>query len=155
MSDQPNQIPSSFLYLGILIISGIAGILVLVTDFGGVYNNYGGYYVWEFIGILNFPYNLIIIAIAGFFFYNLVISLMALKDSDNPVPSNLFTIGFFLNIAALSLVILGAIALGIVGGLEADDWWFDAGFYGGIIGGIINLILYFLLISNREVSISF
>ncbi|MHA1413062.1 MAG: hypothetical protein ACTSO4_10650 [Promethearchaeota archaeon] len=42
--------------VGILIISGIGMILVLFTDFGGVYY-YGYVQVWYYINILSFPYN--------------------------------------------------------------------------------------------------
>jgi hypothetical protein len=30
-------------------------------------------------------------------------------------------------------------------GIDATDWWFDTGFYAGIIGGILNFLLYYLM----------
>lgn len=78
------------------------------------------------------------------FFYSVYFSIIKVLKKEEYLSRCSLNIGFFLSIVALVIVILGAILVVIIG-IDATEWWFDAGFYGGIIGGILNLLLYVLI----------
>jgi len=149
MSEARTEIPLSAYFLGLLIAGATGGILMLATDFGGTY--WGGYYLrtWEYINILHFPYNLAIITVAIFFFYTMAIAILSLKDLDALQPKRYYKYGFYTSILNLLIIVIGAIALGISGSF-ADDWWFDAAFYGGLICSILSVVIYYLLKKNIE-----
>lgn len=144
MAETEQQIPMSTFYIGLLIVNLIAGILILVTDFGGFYYETGTLRIWEFVNLLNPIAAPFIIIVAICFFYSVYFSLMKLLNREENLPKNGFKIGYNLSVVALIIVILGTIAVVIIG-IDAYDWWFDAGFYGGLIGGILNFLIYFLL----------
>ncbi|MBD3212685.1 MAG: hypothetical protein GF311_08750 [Candidatus Lokiarchaeota archaeon] len=144
MSENKEEIPISVFYIGLLIVNLIAGILLLATDFGGFFYDTGTLNIWDFVNIINPIGAPIILIVAICFFYSVFFSLMKLFKKEDTLPENALNIGYYLSIVALILVLLGTIAVVIIG-LDATDWWFDTGFYAGIIGGILNFLLYFLM----------
>lgn len=144
MSEETQEVPISVFYIGLLIVNLIAGILILATDFGGFYYYTGTLRIWEYVNLLNPIGAPIIIVVVICFFYSVFFALMKLLKKEEYIPKNGFNIGYYLSFAALILVVLGTIAVVIIG-LDATEWWFDAGFYGGIIGGLLNFILYLLI----------
>jgi len=149
MTEKRNDIPLAAYFLGLLIAGATGGILMLATDFGGTY--WAGYYLrtWEYVNILSFPYNLAIITVAIFFFYTMAIAILSLKDLSTLQPKRYFKYGYYTSILNLIIVVVGALALGISGSF-ADDWWFDAAFYGGLICSILSFVIYYLLMKNVE-----
>lgn len=144
MTEEEQNVPMFVFYLGLLIVNAIAGILILATDFGGFYYYTGSLYIWNYVNLLNPIAAPFILIAAVCFFYSVYFSIIKLLKKEEYLPPYNFNIGFSLSIVALILVILGAIAVVIIG-IDATEWWFDAGFYGGFIGGILNLLLYVLI----------
>jgi len=148
MSEEKQEISLMGFFIGSLIINSIAGILILATDFGGFYYESGSLKIWEYLSLLHPISGPIIAVVAACFFYSVYFSLMKLLNKEDLIPSIGLKLGFYLSIVALTLVGLGTIAVVAVG-VGAYDWWFDAGFYAGIIGGILNLVFY-ILIKNQK-----
>ena len=133
-------------FVGALITSGLGGILLLATNFGGFdgSNYYLGVYVWGGIGAFSGIYGLPILLTAMCLIYCLIISILVLRFPEK-IPSKMFIRGgFFASIAAFVLSIVNGIAFAIVAESEGWWWWFDAGFYGGIIGGLLTAIFFYL-----------
>jgi len=129
--------------VGILIISGIGMILVLFTDFGGVYY-YGYVQVWYYINILSFPYNIALFLVVFFFLFTLLHSILYFMKHPKAFEKKMFQLGLIFSFITLLMAIIGLIAL-MIEGLIADDWWVDTSFYSTLIGGLLNFLLYYFI----------
>ena len=59
--------------------------------------------------------------------------------------------GFYAAAVVVTLSVIGGIIFAVEMVIEDVWWWFDAGFYGGIIGSIFTTVLYFLGLRNLEI----
>ena len=143
---EKNQIFS----LGILGYSFIGIILLLVTDLGGFWLT--GYYTGERYSCLFCEY--------GSVFDRIVIILLVLlllgqgviglnnSLSQRFFPQKLETLGLLLAASTVIFTIIGGISIAIE---FADyEWWFETGFYTGLIVGLINGGMFFLLRTKKE-----
>ena len=146
--------------VGLLIVSVIGGFSILLGDFAGwyYYNYYSGSILreWGFIevnleSILSFNLEGILSAIilvfcAFLLFYVSYISYQALTEPQMEGFPEKIQYGIYSSIISLAILLAGGIIFALVLIIEGDsDWWFDIGFYGGIIGsgltlGLLNLI---------------
>jgi hypothetical protein len=135
----------SFL-VGSLITSFVGAVLLIVDDFAGWYNY--SYYVqsWGWIALdLNSPLAVVLIAIvAGLLFYCAFISLQGLRLKGK-MDKRTMKYGLMASVTAFAIVFLGAVAFVAVMLMdEPSEWWFGAGFYGGLIGSGMTASLFFL-----------
>ena len=124
--------------MGAFIGSFVGGLLLLIFDFGGWYNNFSGVQVWEYYNLFYDPGSFILIggASAALLFvayssYNATKETPSEIDLDRMYKASLY---------ALAVVGIGGIVFAISAS-ENDDWWLDTGFFGGLIGSIISTLL--------------
>ena len=135
--------PTKQTYLvGTLILSVVAIILVIFTDWGGYY--YGGYYyeewgwIYLFTGAGFFPLFLCI-AIFSFVAY---ISYLGLRTPER-LSDRFILYGLLGSIIIVIVNIFGLIIFGLWA--SDSDWWMDAAFYASFIGGLLNSIFFHLI----------
>ncbi len=137
------QTPISTYMMGALIITALSGIMMIVDDFGGGYwrNEYteGWFWLsaWDSIGGF-----LIIIPMALAMFYMAYWSSSAMRDPNLITISQLkrfFMISLGIGVFTLFLGIVFAAVMIID---DYNDWWFDVGFYGGLIGGFLAALIF-------------
>jgi len=145
---RPPESSRSSLFVGALIGSGVGALLLMLTDFGGwySYDSYYGIETWGYIGIHS-PTTLI-----GVFFFALPFiycSYVSLKGARDPNALTRRTVhgAFVVSVVGVVLILLAAVVF-VIAVSEADDWWFDAGFYGSLIGGLLTVV--FLLTAKRQ-----
>ena len=114
---------------------------MIFTDFGGWYNYnyYAGFREWGYIGISS-P-----ISLLGVIFFALPFiycSFVSLKGAQNPnsLSPHTVALAYRVSIIGVILIIIAAVVF-VVAVSGADDWWFDAGFYGSMIGGLLTVIM--------------
>ncbi|MHA1278147.1 MAG: hypothetical protein ACTSRC_12190 [Candidatus Helarchaeota archaeon] len=127
-----------------LILSGIGGVLLLATDFGGYW-----YYIWAeatywvYICMTCGVLTGILIFLAGsMLLFCTFVSIHVLVGLGGNQMSNidqekLINLGVIFSYIVGTLCIAGAITLGIVGATidaETSGSWLSPGFYGGLIG---------------------
>jgi hypothetical protein len=129
----------------ILIISLVGLILLLVTDFAGVY--VGAY---RYSCLIDCGYWTVTDFTMQIFMVILLIAQMVwsinelLPEKFLPFK-NLNLIGLILATATSLFAVIGIGAFGIYYGLLGGyNWWAETGFYGGFVAGIINAVFYFL-----------
>jgi hypothetical protein len=140
------------LFVGSLITSFVGAVLLIVDDFAGWYNY--AYYVqsWGWIALdLNTPLAIVLIAlVAGLLFYCAYVSLQGLRLKGQ-MNKRTMKYGLIASITAFTIVLLGAIAFVAVMLMdEPSEWWFGAGFYGGLLGSGLTALLFFF--QNKSVS---
>ena len=142
-----DQTPISTYMMGAMIITALAGVLMLIGDFGGGYwnNYYAGVEGWVYLSAWSTWWGFIlIIPMVMAMFYMAYWSSTAMRDASKITISQLNKHFYF------SLAIFGfMLFLGIVWAIyaimeEYDEWWLDVGFYGGIIGGLLAAIIFYL-----------
>jgi hypothetical protein len=131
----------SALFVGALLGSLVGVLLLIFTDFGGWYNYnyYAGFREWGYIGISS-P-----ISLLGVIFFALPFiycSFVSLKGAQNPnsLSPQTVALAYRVSIIGVALIIIAAVVF-VVAVSGADDWWFDAGFYGSMIGGLLTVIM--------------
>ena len=127
--------------MGALLGSLVGVLLLIFTDFGGWYNYnyYAGFREWGYIGISS-P-----ISLLGVIFFALPFiycSFVSLKGAQNPnsLSPQTVALAYRVSIIGVALIIIAAVVF-VVAVSGADDWWFDAGFYGSMIGGLLTVIM--------------
>ncbi len=133
-------------FVGALITSAIGAILLLATKFGGFdgSNYYLGVTVIGGIASWSGLYGVPIIIMGILLLYCMMISLLILRAPDKIPDRKFVKYGFFAAVLEFILSIIGGIAFAINAEYEEFWWWFDAGFYGGVIGGLLTAILFYL-----------
>lgn len=133
-------------FVGSLIASLVGAFLLILEDFAGRYNY--GYYVqsWGWIGLnLETPLAVVLIGlVAGLLFYCAYVSLQGLRLKGQ-VDKRMIRFGLIASFAAFAIVVVGAVAF-VAAMLidEPSEWWFGAGFYGGLLGSGLTGLLFFL-----------
>jgi hypothetical protein len=135
-------------FVGILITSLVGAFLLILEDFAGWYNY--GYYVqsWGWIGLNSgTPLAVVLIAVVAFLlFYCSYVSLRGLLRKGQ-VDKLTVRFALIASLTAFAIVFVGAIVF-VAAMLidEPSDWWFGAGFYGGLLGsGLTGLLLFIQL----------
>ena len=153
MSSERNQIPQqTIFFMGALIFSAAGGILLLAFDFGGWNgsNYYLGVYIWGGIDAWNSIFSIPILISGFLLLYCAAVSVLVLWFPDKIPDKKMVQFGFYAAAVVVTLSVIGGIIFAVDMELEDVWWWFDAGFYGGIIGSIFTTVLYFLGLRNLE-----
>lgn len=142
----------SVYFVGALITSAVGAILLLALDFGGWNgsNYYLGVYIYGALNAWNSIYS-IPITISGFLMlYCMYVCIQSLRFPDKVQTNKHLNYAFYASIIVLILSVLEGLIFGI--SLEVDDawWWFDSGFYGGVIGGLLTAIIFFIALKNKD-----
>ena len=133
------------IFVGSLITSVIGAVLLLVGDFGGWYfqvafagNNLDRY---GEVGLLT-PYFPVVAALAGLMLYGAYVSYTAIKNEGS--IENLASINRAYKIMLgtfIATIVLGIVFVAVISFQDVEDWWLDAGFYGGVVGSGLSALL--------------
>ncbi|MFX1298300.1 MAG: hypothetical protein ACFFD2_26030 [Promethearchaeota archaeon] len=137
-------------FVGTLITSAVGFILVLATDFGGFWAGYYGYVGFYVLLEAGSAFALIFlpeIIIFGFCIYLSTRVLMNLEATPSEIQVKY---GFYLSLVVVIMNIIGAIVFIIE--LADTNWWFDAGFYGGLIGALLTMLFLKFYLNNIKKS---
>ncbi|MBN1214346.1 MAG: hypothetical protein JXA99_02780 [Candidatus Lokiarchaeota archaeon] len=128
-------------YYGLALITSLIGaVLILVTEFSGYWTSI----ITAWIGV-DSAAAVILVPLALFLFYSVVINLLLIANPDKIQNKNLIVLAKFLCLITFILCIIGGIVfIAIVEIDGVSGWWFGAGFYGGVIGGILSFIFMYL-----------
>ncbi len=152
MSERINEIPTSTFFMGALITSAIGGILLLALDFGGWNgsNYYLGVYIWGSIGAWNGVLSIPIVISGLLLLYCMGISILVLRFPEKIPDKKYIKYGLYASILVFILCLIGGIVFAVELTIEDAWWWFDAGFYGGIIGSLLTAIFFFFGLKELE-----
>jgi hypothetical protein len=145
-----NESILSNFYTWIFVLSLLGGILFLFTEFAGY--TAPPYNYWYSISLESgfhnpdhAPFAPVFILVAGLFFFNTLISLMKLNLIKFEVP-NAQKLGLYSSVGILVISVVAGIAFEVMlAESGATDWWFNTGFYAGVIGGILMAAIYYLM----------
>jgi hypothetical protein len=131
--------------MGAMICAAITGILIIVGDFSGGYwrNSYVGTEGWFYISAWSTWYGfLILIPLGGLMLMTAARAMQGMRD-PGLITIKMLNQGFWISLAIAGLLLILGIAFAVYMVWEDyNDWWFDVGFYGGLIGGIITGIVF-------------
>ena len=137
-------------YVGSLITSVVGAVLLLLTDFAGWdgSNYYLGLSIEGSVGVsfeepLSFILFLPPLVLLLFCAY---VSVLGLQGN---IQTKQITMGFYSAIGAMVYVIAGGLIF-LVAILEDEPeyWWFDAGFFGGVIGSALTVLLFYYVLKQ-------
>jgi len=130
----------------ILILGGIGTGLLLGGDFAGLYHYgpYPGYGYACLTCVYNSSLSLTAIIIGA-----TLLALQAIFALNELIPNrfikpNLASLIMILGIAAAGIIVAGGVSFAVE--YEAYEWWFEGGFYVGLVASIVNVVLSILLI---------
>ena len=153
MSNERSEIPQkTIFFMGALIFSAIGGILLLAFDFGGWNgsNYYLGVYIWGGINAWNSIFSIPILISGLMLLYCAAISVLVLWFPDKIPDKKMIQFGFYFAAIVVTLSVIGGVIFAVDMEIEDVWWWFDAGFYGGLIGSIFTTVLYFFGLRTLE-----
>lgn len=144
-------------YTWILVLSLLGGILFLFTEFAGY--TAPPYNYWYSVSLESAFYNPdhaafapVFILVAGLFFLNTFVSLKGLnliKFEARGIDAQ--KLGLYTSIGIFVISVIGGVAFELIlAESGATDWWFNTGFYAGLIGGILMTIFYYLIMKRPE-----
>ena len=130
------------------IFSLIGALLLLFGGFGWWYNHYySGVTEHGWVGVsLDQPLSsIIIIFVALCMLYGSYIAFLGFQNKIEPnlMEKNILR-ALIASAVALGIVIVGAIIF-VLSVIDADQWDFDPGFYGGLIGSAVELLMFYLI----------
>ncbi|MCP4764181.1 MAG: hypothetical protein GY870_20580 [archaeon] len=130
-----------------LLVSIIGGFLVLLLDIGGFYlPGYSNRY-----SCLACEYGTIIgkisAVITAIFLFGQAILIFKSLSSETPIDTNTIMRFILLAVCALVFAVIGGAEFAITYG--DYEWWFETGFYGGVISSILNLVLFFVIKNQK------
>lgn len=150
------------------ILSLVGAILLLATPFAGwsYYSSYqymqtnyatgSTYYYFNtssdagVITLVTMPYGLIVLMIALFLIFSAAIALVAFQFPDKLPDTEWVRYASYLSLIALILATIGGIAFAAVMAGTDNYWWFEAGFYGGMISSLVSaLLLYYYYLQSE------
>jgi len=141
----------SNLFVGSIISSLIAAMLLLLEDFAGWYNYSSYAEIWGWVGFsLNRPVSLLVFgAAAVILFFCTYVSY--LKLSSKPVPVGWVKKAFYGSAGVTALSVIGGVYF-IVDMMITDptDWWLGPAFYAGIIGGGLTALFFHLALNETK-----
>jgi len=144
-------IPKQRLIALIIVVLSIVGmILLLATDFAGFYLT--GYYSGYRYSCLGCDYytgvdTAAIIIAAILLAFQLLIAANAVLPTPFLKKLHGMKIIPILGLLTILMMMMGGISFGTT--YEDFTWWFEAGFYGGLIAGILNTVLAVLSLRMR------
>ncbi len=134
-------------FIGSLIVSVIGGFTIILGDFAGwdASNYYLGVFVNGYIDVsLENPLSaLILISAACLLFIAAYVSFLGLQNPDQEGLQQKIQYATYGVIGSLAILVSGGLLFAIIMLIEDDaNWWFDLGFYGGVIGaGLTHTII--------------
>jgi hypothetical protein len=137
--------------MGALIVTILGGIMMLFFDFGGGYwrNDLTEGRFW--ISPLGTWYGfLLALPMVAGMFYMAYWSSQAMRDPSLITVSQLFRFYVYGLLIGTFMVILGIVFATVMIWDDYNDWWFDAGFYGGVIGGFLTAIVFNLAMKQAK-----
>jgi uncharacterized membrane protein len=140
-------------FIGSLIVSVIGGFSIILGDFAGwdASNYYLGVFVNGWIDVsLENPFSaIILVSAACLLFIASYVSFLGLQNPEQEGLQEKIQYATLGSIGALVILIAGGLLFAIIMLIEDDAyWWFDLGFYGGVIGA--GLTITFLYLVKRE-----
>ena len=133
-------------YTGSLIATVIGALLLLGLDFAGWYERNQAFESWSYVGLFTGLLAFLLVGgTAALLLFGAYVSYRGLRPGASPPPPELVRYAFLASLAALAVVILGG--LYFVASMltdEPEDWWFDGGFYGGLIGSGLAAVFFHL-----------
>lgn len=143
------KVQSNPLFIGSLISSLIAALIILLDDFGGWYSYYSYAESWTWVGfsldsLVGF---LVFGAAAGVLLFCSYVSY--LKLASKPVPTDWLQKAFFGSASVAALAILGG-GYFIVDMIITNptDWWLGTAFYAGVLGGGLTAAFFHLALKE-------
>lgn len=123
-----------------LIVSLVGAILLLATDFSGFWNGvYYGYIDLESDAVSG------LVITSLFLFYCAIVNLLFIINPDKRPDERFVKLARLLSLLAFIICTIGGIAFAIAMGIDdVWEWWFGAGFYGGIIGSLLTFIFMYI-----------
>ena len=138
------------LYFALILIVSIVGILLItIGSFAAFYLT--GYYTGSRYSCLTCEYSTPVDLMAQIVMIILLVIQIIIAVNEL-LPNKFISIeiakyGIILAALTFVFVIIGGISFGVT--YSEYEWWFEAGFYGGVTCGIINAILFFLERKNQ------
>lgn len=132
-----------------LAASLVGTISVLASDFGGWYERiaFGITPIqrWHYIGLLENPVQFIVFAAtAAALGYSGYVAITALRSKSYPSAQILRNCLVLSATAAVVLLVIAIIFAVETLPDEPEDWWFDTGFYGGLIGSGVAAAMFWV-----------
>lgn len=144
----------SALYTGSLISTVIGALLLLGLDFAGWYQRSQSVESWGYVGLLTGPLAFLLIGgTAALLLFGAYVSYRGLRPGESPPLPEVVRYAFLASLVALAVVILGGLYF-LVEMLsdEPEDWWFDGGFYGGLLGSGLAAVFFHLALRGATAS---
>lgn len=147
------------LFAGALITSVVGAVVTLASDFGGWEYDvlyYDSTYLDRY-GALGLTSGLqgalLTAAIVAPLGYAAYASYRGVRPGASHPDRAAIRPAFYAAIAALAVAIVGAVLFAVAMAFEeTEEWWLDAGFYGGVLGG--GLTALFLRLAVRQAGAS-
>ncbi|MHA1303225.1 MAG: hypothetical protein ACTSPI_05935 [Candidatus Heimdallarchaeaceae archaeon] len=139
------------LYVATLIVSIVGLVLVLVDGIGGWYTGaYSWSYYFHISAEMSAPWAQIvhILISLGLIFIAFIAlqKLYPILSLDKDLEIKLLNLSFYVAISVSIFTLFSGIVFAIIVS-DAMEWWFDSGFYAGIVSG--GLVALFLKISMK------
>ncbi len=133
----------------------IGGILLLAANYAG-YVTYPYYYEYS-VSLWDGPGDfLLLFPLAAFLLYAAYVSLRGLLAGETPLPRRMFNYALYAAVfACVYSFLVGGVLLLIAESWseELNDWWLDAGFYGGSVGGGLTALLLWLVLRSEKTAL--
>ena len=145
--------PDSGILSGVLILSVLAAVLILVSDFAwGYYYLYGNYYPnrYDYFSIWEPWWGVLVLGpILALFVFNALVAYEGIQKKPT-FTSKRVRQAYRGSIAILAITIVLAIIFAIIAEANYDDWDFDVAFYAALIGGGLSALFYRITLQNIE-----
>lgn len=137
-------------FVGSLIVSVIGGFTILFGEFAAW--DESNYYLQLFSGgyidvSLENPLSAIILGCCAFLlFFVSYISFQALSNPQQEGLTEKVQFGIYTSLISLAILLAGGLIFALILTIEGEAyWWFDLGFYGGVIGSALTLVFLYLI----------
>ncbi len=136
----------SALYTGSLISTVVGALLLVILDFAGWYERNQAFEAWSYVGLFTGPLAFLLVGgTAALLLFGAYVSYRGLRPGESPPSAEVVRYAFIASLAALAVVAGGGLYFVIeMLSDEPADWWFDGGFYGGLIGSGLAAVFFHL-----------